>query len=74
MKRKKRLMTQKTNYQIKKKNYNVLRKGNLHILRKIGSCYYQTNADERKDLKNSMSGETESYLRQNYIEGIISKG
>ena len=42
------------------------------LLGNIGSWHHQTSGDERKKLK-SMSGEPESYTRQNYRVGTLSK-
>ena len=59
----------------KKKNQNSRRKGNLQILGNIGSWHHQTNGDERKKLKKSISEknrkllETKLYCR-NLIQGI----
>ena len=57
-----------------RKNQNARGKGNLQILGNIGSWHHQTSGDERKESKKSISGERESYSRQNYIARTLSKG
>ena len=50
---------------------NLSGKGNLQILGNIGSWHHQTSADERKNLKKSISGEQENYLKPNYTAGTL---
>ena len=45
--------------------------GEKEILGNIGSGYRQTSRDERKNLKKSISGERESFSKQNYIAGTL---
>ena len=59
---------------LNQKNQNTRRKRNIRILGNIGSRHNQTNRNERKKLKTRISGERESYSRQNYIAKALSKG
>ena len=39
----------------------------------MGSWHHQTSVDERKKLRKNISGEPESYSRQNYVAETLSK-
>ena len=48
-----------------RRNKNARKKGNLKILRNIGSRHHQTRGYERKKLKKNIYGERERYSNPN---------
>ena len=70
MRNRKRQIIERIELPKSRKNQKFRRKGNLQVLRNIESEYHQTNGNDRKNFKKSISGECRNFSKPNVIKGI----